>query len=191
MQLWVSDSLVWKPPAGAGGTRVFGYIEGIKRVWHQSSTDQRGTPEYPGSVVTLEKDDRPGARVWGVAAVLSQSDDQGERARIVADLDYREKQYDTRLRLSVFGRDHGVIAHDVLVYVGTSNGSNWAGKQPMREIAKRIHTARGPSGPNDEYLFRLCEAFRADIGAECAEPELFELEALVLALKTAASPSAG
>ncbi|KAJ1626353.1 hypothetical protein T492DRAFT_1033107 [Pavlovales sp. CCMP2436] len=156
MQLWVSDSLVWKPPAGAGGTRVFGYIEGIKRVWHQSSTDQRGTPEYPGSVVTFEKDDRPGAR-----------------------------------RLSVFGRDDGVVAHDVLVYVGTPNGSNWAGKQPIHEIAKRIHTARGPSGPSDEYLFRMCEASRADIGAECAEPELFELEALVLALKTAASPSAG
>jgi cation transport regulator ChaC len=117
--LWVFGygSLVWKPPAGAeANTRVFGYVEGYKRVWHQSSTDHRGTPEFPGSVVTLAKDDRPGARVWGVAAILSSSSEQDELARIMADLDHREKQYDTRLSLSVFGKDGTIVAKDVLVY---------------------------------------------------------------------------
>jgi len=102
--LWVFGygSLVWKPPAGAEqNTRLVGYVEGYRRVWCQASTDHRGTPEAPGSVVTLVPDETPGARVWGIAARLSDSDDALELARIIADLDYREKQYDTRLQLPV------------------------------------------------------------------------------------------
>lgn len=157
---------------------MYGYLDGYRRVWHQSSTDHRGTPEAPGSVVTLVRDDSPGARVWGVAARISESEDDAELAGIMADLDYREKQYDTRLRLSVFGED-GMVLAECLTYIGTPDGANWAGERPLEEIAANIAGAIGPSGPNDEYLYRLCEAFRSQIGAERAEPELFELEALV------------
>ena len=184
--LWVFGygSLVWKPPAGSGASpRQYGYIEGYRRVWHQQSTDHRGTPEFPGTVVTLVA--QPGSRVWGVASLLTESDDLAELARIKADLDHREKQYDTRLQLDVLGADGAVIARECLAYVGTPAGENWAGERPLREIAENIAAARGPSGPNDAYLFNLCEAFRTEIGAERAEPELFELERLVRSIQAA------
>lgn len=38
--------------------------------------------------------------------------------------------------------------------------------------------------------YRLCEAFRSHIGAEYAEPELFELEALVREYKATAAAAA-
>lgn len=184
--LWVFGygSLVWKPPAGAeANTRLFGYIEGYRRVWYQQSTDHRGTPDAPGRVVTLVRDDRPGARVWGVASLLSQSNDPSELQRICADLDFREKQYDSREQLDVFGADGSCLAKCAITYIGTPAGDNWGGERPLPEIAQIIATAHGPSGPNDEYLHRLCAAFR-EIGSDRAEPELFELEALVRAIQS-------
>lgn len=191
--LWVFGygSLVWKPPAGSGATpRQYGYVEGYRRVWYQQSTDHRGTPQFPGSVVTLVADARPGARVWGVVSLLTESIDLAELARIKADLDHREKQYDTRLQLDVLGPDGSVIARECVTYVGTADGENWAGERPLREIAENIAAAHGPSGPNDEYLFRLCDAFRRDIGADRAEPELFELERLVRSIQAAPGSAA-
>lgn len=162
------SSLVWKPPAGAElGTRRYGYISGYRRVWYQSSTDHRGTPEAPGTVVTLVADDTPGARVWGVAARISESDDVAELAQIMADLDHREKQYDTRLKLSVVDKD-GVVLEDCLTYIGTPAGDNWAGERPLHEIAANIASAVGPSGPNDEYLCARTPPHRRAIPCKAA-----------------------
>ena len=38
---------------------------------------------------------------------------------------------------------------------------NWVGEQTVDEIATVIANARGPSGPNYEYLFNLADAMRS------------------------------
>jgi cation transport regulator ChaC len=231
---------------------MHGYIEGYRRVWWQQSTDHRGTPEASGTVVTLVP--CPGARVWGVTGLLCESDDPSELAQVIADLDYREKQYDKRLELDVYGADGSILRQKCITYIGTAACENWWGERPLREIAATIAVAHGPSGSNDEYLcargrarsqragrcdpaaapadagplarttaavtvrtalahpaaasqrcvacihlrvcvldclamtarrFRLCDAFRDEIGAEKAEPELFELETMVRELQAA------
>lgn len=77
-------------------------------------------------------------------------------------LEWREKQYDVRLRVDVYGRDPGpAVVKDALVYVATPNQAvnrNWLGPAPLELIAAQIATARGPSGPNWEYLFQLADA---------------------------------
>eukprot|EP00897_Mesotaenium_endlicherianum_P008343 jgi/Mesen1/7537/ME000391S06776 len=66
MVLWIFGygSLVWR--AGFEyDRRMPGYIKGYQRLFHQGSTDHRGTPEAPGRTVTLEPLD--GAITWGAA----------------------------------------------------------------------------------------------------------------------------
>jgi cation transport regulator ChaC len=75
MVLWVFGygSLVWK--AGFEyDKRIIGYIKGYRRVFHQASTDHRGTKEYPGRTVTLEP--KEGAITWGAVYRISGHDEE-------------------------------------------------------------------------------------------------------------------
>lgn len=80
------------------------------------------------------------------------------------------------------------------VYVGETHNSSFAGGAPMRELAERIATSVGPSGPNkvralslrragsssvaQEYLYRLCGAIR-DLCPDSEDAYLGMLERLV------------
>ncbi|KAF5826961.1 ChaC-like protein-domain-containing protein [Dunaliella salina] len=72
--------------------RVKGYVRDWKRVWHQGSTDHRGTLEFPGRTVTLQYD--PGAITWGVAYELAGNQEQ--QAKTLKYLEWREKQVQSR-----------------------------------------------------------------------------------------------
>jgi cation transport regulator ChaC len=75
MVLWVFGygSLLWK--AGFDyEERVVGFIKGYRRVFHQASTDHRGTREYPGRTVTLERHE--GEVTWGAAYRVSGKDEE-------------------------------------------------------------------------------------------------------------------
>ena len=55
----------------------------------------------------------------------------------------------------------------------THCSADYLGPAPLEDIAAQIAGARGPSGPNCEYVFRLADAMRA---MSVQDEELFQLE---------------
>ena len=54
-----------------------------------------------------------------------------------------------------------VLLPGALVYIASedpSKNENYLGPASVEELAAQIASARGPSGPNAEYLFRLVDA---------------------------------
>ena len=163
--------------------RVICCARGWRRRFHQGSTDHRGTPDFPGRTVTLERchptDEPP---CWGAAYRVSSA-----AAPAVLDLlEIREKQYDLRLRLDLHADDAPdapVVVRGAVTYVATEDPANlnWLGEPEggLEACAAQIAAAEGPSGRNDEYLFKLAEAMRW-LGVEDAH--LYELEARVRAI---------
>ena len=64
-----------------------------------------------------------------------------------------------------------------LVYIATPDNKNYLGAASTSAIAQQVMAARGPSGPNLEYVLKLAEALRG-VGAEDAH-----VEELVAALR--------
>nr|KYP71354.1 Cation transport regulator-like protein 2 [Cajanus cajan] len=115
-------------------------LEGYRRVFYQGSTDHRGTPEFPGRTVTLEPA-------------------EGE----ICHLEVREKQYDKREYLDFYTDPNATspAVTGVLVYIATSDKKsnvNYLGPASVEEIARQIVEAKGPAGPNRDYLFILEKA---------------------------------
>ena len=76
---------------------------------------------------------------------------------------------------------HGaLVVKDALTYVATPDPANlnWLGAPAggIAESAAQIAAAVGPSGPNAEYLFNLCDAMRS---MDVDDPHVFELEEAV------------
>ncbi|KAI9097988.1 hypothetical protein K1719_025759 [Acacia pycnantha] len=159
MVMWVFGygSLIWK--AGFPfDESVVCFIKGYRRVFHQGSTDHRGTPEYPGRTVTIEPAE--GEVCWGVAYKISKKEDQ-EIA--LTYLEVREKQYDKKAYLDVFSELTATTPaiSGVMVYIASPDknvNKNYLGPASVEEIARQIIRAEGPSGPNRDYLFQLEKA---------------------------------
>ncbi|PRW58191.1 Cation transport regulator 2 isoform B [Chlorella sorokiniana] len=167
-------SLIHNPGFDYSETLQPCYIRGYRRVFHQGSTDHRGVPEAPGRTVTLEP--AKGAVTWGAAFKLAG--DAQQRQTTLEYLEWREKQYDQRALVDVHTAD-GAVALQALTFIATADTSrnpNYLGPAPLEDIAHQIATARGPSGPNWEYLFRLADAMRQ---FSVQDEELFELEVKV------------
>lgn len=162
-------SLIWRPtfPFRA---RTPAVLRGWARRFWQGSTDHRGVPSAPGRVVTLVREE--GARTWGV--VYELADDRVED--VLEHLDEREQGGYERHEVELETAS-GTLAS--LVYVARETNPEYLGPAPLGEIAKTIATARGPSGPNLEYVVRLARALR-DAGEEDAHVFAVEAEALRL-----------
>lgn len=150
-----------------------------RRFW-QGSIDHRGVPEAPGRVVTVTS--AKGSRCWGMAYRVPAE----RSSEILAGLDYREKGGYERREVELYfdngerpGEGRGETRRVAgLMYVATPRNPNYLGPATMAAIAEQVRCARGPSGPNPEYVLRLAAALRA-MGAE--DPHVFELETLLLA----------
>lgn len=157
--MWVSGygSLIWK--AGFNyDDRLVGFIKGYRRVFYQGSTDHRGTPDYPGRVVTLEHVE--GEVCWGVAYKISGTEDE---QIALTYLEVREKQYDEKAYVDFFTDPLALTpaVSGVMVYIASPDrklNPNYLGPASLEEIAKQIILAEGPSGPNRDYIFQLEKA---------------------------------
>jgi cation transport regulator ChaC len=136
-------------------------IAGWSRRFWQGSHDHRGTMTAPGRVVTLVPD--AAAACHGMAYLVTPEE--------FAHLDFREKNGYLRLATAMRFEDGGET--EGIVYIATHENAAWLGPAPERDIARQIAAARGPSGPNSEYLLALARALR-DLGKP--DPHVFEIE---------------
>lgn len=190
-------SLIFKPPPHVI-KQVPGFLKGYVRRFAQESHDHRGTEEHPGRVVTLihkeEWDAFSGAdafpqedTVWGIAYTI----DPAYEAEVRDYLDYREKDGYTMETLDIHGLVDGqeqVIIPNAYCYVGRNDNPSFVGSEPLNELAERIYTSVGPSGPNKEYLYRLADAVR-ELSPSSHDSHLFALEEKVKALERGESAS--
>jgi len=179
-------SIVWKV-GFEYEERVICCARGFRRRFYQGSTDHRGTVDFPGRTVTLERCDPKEPPCWGAAYRVS-----AKHAKRVLDLlETREKQYDERVQIDLFdgapwNENARRVIRGALTYIATADEANlnWLGPPAggVNESAKQIANAVGPSGPNFEYLFNLCDALRS---IEVDDPHVFELEEAVRAIMEA------
>lgn len=167
-------SLLWKPGPLLETLPMYRCsCLGWKRLFAQKSCDHRGTPNYPGLVLTLVSDKFIEERgLFGDS--LSNSDCCGSVWEISEDvaeklldyLDYRERGgYERQIicvKLHENSRSHKKDdTVQALVYAGAVTNpnfflpSNLCLEEYEKFVSNIISVARGPSGPNREYLFNL------------------------------------
>lgn len=151
--LWIFGygSLIFRPAFPFAEKRV-GKITGYERRFWQASTDHRGTPQMPGRVVTLVRNDS--AECWGVAYRVPKE----QCARVLQDLDVREKGGYSLVELSFLSVSAEPAPRAVSIYVGHSHNEFFVGPEDEEVTAAIIRAAQGPSGHNVEYVLRLAEA---------------------------------
>jgi cation transport regulator ChaC len=136
-------------------------IRGWTRRFWQGSHDHRGTETAPGRVVTLVPEE--GALCHGMAYLVTPEE--------FAHLDHREKNGYLRLATDIHFEDGSSTLG--LVYIATHENAAFLGPASELDIAQQIAGARGPSGPNSEYLLELAKALR-DLGKP--DTHVFEIE---------------
>ncbi|MEB0134817.1 gamma-glutamylcyclotransferase [Actimicrobium sp. CCC2.4] len=120
----------------------------VRRFW-QGSHDHRGTPGFPGRVVTLTP--QSDATCAGMAYLI--------RPDVFNYLDHREKNGYLRFSTTL-AFDDGSQAQG-LVYIADPDNAAYLGPATDREIARQIAAATGPSGRNRDYLTELADALAA------------------------------
>ena len=137
-----------------------------RRFW-QGSHDHRGSTVFPGRVATVVE--QAGAECAGMAYLITP--------QVFDHLDQREQNGYLRLATDITFED-GTSAEG-LIYVATEQNAAYLGSASELEIARQIARARGPSGPNRDYLNQLALALRA-LGKE--DPHVFAIEQHLTAL---------
>ena len=154
----------------------------IRRFW-QRSCDHRGTPENPGRVVALLRADSIGKLDLGEVEVVGEvakddivfgmayEVDEADWPSVIEALDVRERHGYTRTlaKLSPLKRDvDNAEAVDpglgtAVVYFAhePENSAAYTGPEVIETTAAVIANAKGPSGPNDAYLFSLVDALES------------------------------
>lgn len=102
-----------------------------------------------------------------------------KKVEVLKHLDFREKNGYERHKVDFYPYHDDVKATTtclpISIYVATQDNDSFAGPTEMHILAKQIHGAIGPSGPNTEYVYKLAEAMRSLFPNEI-DDHLFELE---------------
>lgn len=119
------------------------------------------------------------SNVCGVAYKIPEA----KRQEVIDHLDHREKNGYERHRVTFYPLDSTDGANEkienILIYVATKENTSYAGHCcDLNDIANQVFEARGPSGPNCEYVFRLADAMR-HLFPKHPDDHLFELEKLL------------
>jgi glutathione-specific gamma-glutamylcyclotransferase len=120
-------------------------LHGYARRFSQASPDHRGTSEHPGRVLTLaprENHAIVGAIYW-VEAPAEQ---------LLVELDERERAGYERVWLDVETAKGPKTAVTSLAQPGNPYD---AGELELAALAHHVSRSEGPSGRNDDYVFRL------------------------------------
>ncbi len=140
-------SLIWKADFPYIERRPASITGWVRRFW-QGSHDHRGTPDAPGRVATIVP--QQGAVCHGMAYLVTPEE--------FVHLDHREKNGYLRLPIDIAFEDGGNV--EGIVYIARQDNAAFLGEASELEIAQHIASARGPSGPNAEYLTHLARALR-------------------------------
>lgn len=172
-------SLIFRPSRFFGERRA-ALVRGYRRAFRQASPDHRGTPDFPGRVVTLLRED--GAECGG--ALYAVDDARIEEA--LAELDDRESGGYERVSVDaeVKGEAEPVRA---VTWIGLPTNRHHLPHAPVASALDVVLRSHGKSGSNIDYVLRLAAALR-EMGWSC--DDVFALEAAVLAAVASARGAA-
>ena len=178
--LWVFGygSLIWQPGFDFDDRRP-AVLAGYRRAFCMTSIVYRGTPEAPGLVLALDAD--PEGACAGVAYHVPQATAAATHAYL------RERElvsYAYNEALVRLALDDGREV-EALAYVSNPAHPQYAGGLTLEAQAEVIARARGPRGPNADYLLNTVESLEA-LGLHDAD--LVRLAALVRGHLAAAAP---
>jgi glutathione-specific gamma-glutamylcyclotransferase len=175
--LWIFayGSLMWNPGLAFVAKRV-GTVYGFHRNFCLWSRINRGTPERPGLVLTLER----GGCCRGLAFRLADSTSRDELRRL-----WRREMSMGSYHPRWVECHAGAERFPVLAFIVNRACSGYAGKLPMDAMVHSIATARGRFGSSAEYLFqtqaaleshgildahvkRLADRVKSHLGCGCA-----------------------
>lgn len=154
--MWIFGygSLIFRPGFEFAERRRAWVASWTRRFW-QASPDHRGTPERPGRVVTLVRED--GGWCGGTAYRV---DPAGAEA-ILAALDAREQAGFERVRLALYERPgESASFAEAITYIAGPSNPHYGGELDDERLAAWIREARGPSGANADYARELHAALR-------------------------------
>jgi len=151
--LWIFayGSLMWNPGLAFVAKRV-GTVYGYHRNFGLWSRVNRGTPEFPGLVLTLER----GGSCRGLAFRIARSTTRAElRAlwrREMSLGSYHPRWLDCHA---------GGERLRVLAFIVNRACSGYAGRLPFEAVVQSIAAARGRYGSSAEYLFQTQAALES------------------------------
>ncbi len=169
--LWIFGygSLIWHPGFDFVERRP-ARLDGWRRAFCMASIHYRGTPEAPGLVLALDRDEAGACEglAYRVDAVAADATIAYLRAReLISDA------YDER-RLPVALGDGTTV--EALAYVSNRAHAQYRGGLSLAAQAEVIGRAAGSNGPNADYLMLTLEGLTA-LGVH--DGDLAELAALV------------
>ena len=149
--IFAYGSLMWNP-SFAFDARHVAMVRGYHRSFRVWSRLNRGTPENPGLVLTLERGGSCRGLVYRIAADRVQEEMQGIWKREMTYGSYCPKW----LNCEIGGEKIRALAFTV-----NRECSGYAGAIPQDVMVEALASARGHYGPAHDYLFKTTETLHA------------------------------